>query len=127
MKNPLMPFAAIMAGGIILVFVIAVYGAMAGGGQSGEEANKKKGEQTQEKKEGSKSTAKPEAIFKNNCASCHGENLKGGQGPALNTVGKKMSKKDIKDQIKNGGGGMPPGIISGDKADKVAKWLSEKK
>lgn len=125
MKNPLTPFAAIMVGGIILVFVIAVYGATQGGGQGGEKAKDNNKDQKQEKKQEAK--ADPEDIFKENCASCHGENLEGGNGPELDKIGKKLSKDDIHDQIKNGGGGMPAGIIKGDEADAVAKWLSKKK
>lgn len=123
MKNPLMPFAAIMIGGIILVFVIAVYGATQGGGSGGEKS--KNSDQKQEQKK--EANADPEAIFKDNCASCHGKNLEGGNGPELDHIGKQLSKDDIHDQIKNGGGGMPAGVIEGDEADKVAKWLSKKK
>ncbi|HET7629650.1 MAG TPA: cytochrome c [Bacillales bacterium] len=67
------------------------------------------------------------AIYEKNCASCHGENLEGGIGPSLKAIGSKLSKEEILAQIKNGGGGMPGGLISGEKADKVAEWLASKK
>jgi hypothetical protein len=38
-----------------------------------------------------------------------------------------LSKKQILDQIKNGGGGMPAGVVKGDQAEKVASWLAAKK
>lgn len=66
-------------------------------------------------------------IYLQNCASCHGQNLEGGAGPALQHVGSRMSKEEILEQIKNGGGGMPPNLIEGKKAEKVATWLAEHK
>ncbi|MBS4223159.1 cytochrome c551 [Lederbergia citrea] len=69
----------------------------------------------------------PEAIVKQNCTSCHGDNLEGRNGPALAHIGAELSKDEILDAIENGRGGMPAGIIKGDDAEKVAAWLSEKK
>lgn len=66
-------------------------------------------------------------IFKQNCASCHGENLQGKSGPALDTIGRKLSKEDILKQMKEGGGGMPGGIIKGTDAENVADWLADMK
>lgn len=66
-------------------------------------------------------------LFQQNCASCHGNNLEGKVGPNLQKIGSKMSKDDILKQIKNGGGGMPAGLISGSDADTVASWLASKK
>ncbi|WP_377891203.1 c-type cytochrome [Alkalihalobacillus sp. R86527] len=81
------------------------------------------GEQTEDSAGG-----EAEKIFSQNCASCHGENLGGGAGPALEAVGGKYSKDEILGIIKNGkGGGMPAGVIQGKEAEMVAKWLSEKK
>lgn len=124
MKNPLMPFAAIMAGGIILVFVIAIYGASQGGG-SGEKA--KDTEKAKQEQTGETANLDPKKLFKGTCAGCHGENLQGGNGPKLADIGKSMSKDDILKQIKNGGGIMPPGLLKGDEAKSVADWLSKKK
>lgn len=116
-SNPIIPFGITMVLGIVLMFIVAFYGA-----SQINEAQGKGGE-----KAGQTANANPEAIFKQNCSSCHGENLQGGAGPNLQHIGKSMSKKDISNQIKNGGGGMPAGVIKGEEAEKVATWLSKKK
>ncbi|HEX7064832.1 MAG TPA: cytochrome c [Bacillales bacterium] len=77
--------------------------------------------------DGSTEQSGARAIFEQNCASCHGENLEGGFGPSLEHVGSELSKKEILEQIKTGGGGMPEHIIKGEKAEKVAQWLASKK
>ncbi|HJF32909.1 MAG TPA: cytochrome c [Sporosarcina psychrophila] len=69
----------------------------------------------------------PEKVVQTSCVSCHGGNLEGGVGPALEKVGDHMSETEIHDVIINGRGSMPPGLIKGAEADAVAKWLSEKK
>ncbi|MDN7244437.1 cytochrome c [Planococcus shenhongbingii] len=70
----------------------------------------------------------PEQVVQQNCISCHGENLEGaGNFPALNNVGARLSEEEIRGVIENGKGAMPAGIIEGEEADAVAKWLSEKK
>jgi mono/diheme cytochrome c family protein len=69
-----------------------------------------------------------EAVFKQNCSSCHGQNLEGISGPNLTKVGSKYSVDEIKNIIKNGKGGMPPGMLKKQpEIEAVAKWLSEKK
>lgn len=76
---------------------------------------------------GETATNGAEQIYQQNCSSCHGENLEGRNGPALDKVGSELSQDEIHDVIINGRGGMPAGIIKGDDADKVAAWLAEKK
>ncbi|MEH7108068.1 MULTISPECIES: cytochrome c551 [Bacillaceae] len=66
-------------------------------------------------------------IFDQKCSSCHGGDLKGGMGPNLTKVGSKYSKDQILDILHNGKGQMPPGVVTGDDADKVAEWLAAKK
>ncbi|MGE7624429.1 cytochrome c551 [Viridibacillus sp. NPDC096237] len=67
-------------------------------------------------------------IIQSKCISCHGENLKGqGNFPDISKIGAKLSKKEILDVINNGKNGMPKGLITGDDAEAVAKWLSEQK
>lgn len=65
--------------------------------------------------------------FKQSCASCHGADLSGQNGPNLQKVGSKYSKDEILGIIKNGQGNMPGGMASGEKAETIAAWLATKK
>ncbi|WP_318615771.1 cytochrome c551 [Sporosarcina sp. YIM B06819] len=77
---------------------------------------------------GETATADAEAIVNKSCIACHGSNLEGqGNAPALNDVGARMSEAEIHAVIEKGQGGMPGGIIKGEEATAVAKWLAEKK
>lgn len=76
---------------------------------------------------GNVDAAAAKQVYKKNCASCHGQNLEGKNGPNLQKIGGSMSKADILKQIKNGGGGMPGGLIKGKDAQNVAGWLASKK
>ncbi|MFE6168490.1 cytochrome c551 [Viridibacillus arvi] len=98
-----------------------VLGACGGG-------NKAKEETTNEKT-GSETTAvDAQQIIQQKCITCHGENLEGrGNFPNISKIGATRSKKEILDIINNGKNGMPAGLISGDDAEAVAKWLSEQK
>jgi len=66
-----------------------------------------------------------EELYEANCASCHGEDLSGENGPSLEAIGDEMSKDEILEQIEEGGDGMPPELIEGEDADTVAEWLAE--
>ncbi|GKV67544.1 cytochrome c-551 [Sporosarcina sp. NCCP-2716] len=67
-------------------------------------------------------------VYQANCATCHGGNLEGKNGPELAHIGKELKEDEIHDIIENGkSGGMPGGLIKGEELDAVAKWLSEKK
>jgi mono/diheme cytochrome c family protein len=68
-----------------------------------------------------------DAIFQQNCSSCHGGDLKSGGAPDLDKIGSKYSKDEIEEIIVNGKGGMPGGLLSDEDADAVASWLAEKK
>ncbi|MCZ2257681.1 cytochrome c551 [Sporosarcina sp. G11-34] len=96
-----------------------VLGACGGGG------NKAKDEKPAN--EGATSSIDAEAIVQKSCVSCHGGNLEGGMGPALDKIGGTLSEEEIHTVIVEGKGSMPAGIIKGEEADAVAKWLSEKK
>ncbi|MBX0357518.1 cytochrome c [Halobacillus sp. Nhm2S1] len=74
---------------------------------------------------GTVDTAAAEAVYKNNCAQCHGGELGGGMGPALTEIGSKYSADEIVDIIKNGKGGMPAQKnVSDEDAQLVASWLA---
>src|SRR5699024_5861133 len=66
-------------------------------------------------------------IVQSTCATCHGDDLSGDTGPDLTKVGDELSEDEIHDVIDNGKGAMPPGLVEGEEADKLAKWLSEMK
>lgn len=71
--------------------------------------------------------ASAEDIFKQNCATCHGQNLEGYVGPNLQKIGSKLNEKQILEVIKNGRGQMPGGLVSEDQAKTLAAWLAAKK
>jgi len=117
-RNPLIPFALIMLFGIGLIVALSYKGL----GDMNELANEKNGKNTEET-----AAATPEEIYQQACIGCHGQNYEGGMGPALKGVGDKLSIDEIKNVIQNGRGSMPAGLVPADKADEMAKWLSELK
>lgn len=84
-------------------------------------------EESTEKEGGAVDTASAEKVYESNCASCHGADLSGANGPDLTKVGSKLSSDDIADIIENGQGSMPPGMAEGDDVQLLASWLAEKK
>lgn len=101
---------------LTLVFGSAIFLAACGGGDK-------------EATNNNESAAAPdgEAIAMKSCVSCHGGELQGANGPALNDVGSRLSEAEILDIINNGQGGMPPGVVKGEDAEAVAKWLATQK
>jgi cytochrome c551 len=78
---------------------------------------------------GATTTVDAQAIYKQNCISCHGNNLEGGVGPSLQKVGGKYGKDQIATILSNGRGAMPSykGKLSDNEIGALATWLSEKK
>lgn len=104
---------------LFLVFLLALVGSIIFPPTHGEEAQG-----------GGAPTANidAEAVFKQNCASCHGQNLEGIAGPNLTKIGATLSAEDIAKIIKEGKGGMPPGLLKKQpEIQAVAQWLSEHK
>ncbi|AND42196.1 MULTISPECIES: cytochrome c551 [Bacillales] len=66
-------------------------------------------------------------LYEQKCSSCHGANLEGGVGPALDKIGASLSQEDIENTIANGKGAMPKGLLQGEEASAVASWLAGKK
>lgn len=125
-NNPVIPYATIAVIGILLVVVISFVGLDQR--QTIEENEKNGGENTEEQSQEGETTSDPSKVFESNCASCHGADLSGGAGPALNKVGSKYSQEEIREIIKTGfPPNMPANLVQGAEADAVAKWLSEKK
>lgn len=65
-----------------------------------------------------------EEVVTSNCTSCHGENLEGASGPAIENVGAEMSNEEIADIAVNGVGSMPGGIASPEEAEAIAEYLT---
>ena len=64
-----------------------------------------------------------ETIFSTTCAGCHGqEGAGGGIGPKL--AGAAISLASVKAQIDNGGGAMPPKLVTGAQEADVLAYLS---
>lgn len=118
-RNPVIPFVIIMVFGIVLMFGLSFKGM--GDAKS-----------TAKEKTGTTSTAKtdtaatnPEGIYKSTCIGCHGEQYQGVVGPSLKGIGSKLSVDQIKQIITHGKGNMPPNLVPEDKADAMAKWVSQ--
>lgn len=79
--------------------------------------------------QGAVSTVDTQSIYKQNCMSCHGNNMEGGVGPNLQKVGSKYNKDQIVTLLTNGKGGMPSfkNKLSNDEIVSLADWLSTKK
>lgn len=75
----------------------------------------------------SEDTAAAESVYKNNCASCHGDDLDGISGPSLEAVGSEYDADEIADIIENGKGGMPPQDVADDDRVEISEWLAGKK
>jgi mono/diheme cytochrome c family protein len=65
------------------------------------------------------------SLFSDTCASCHtlaDADASGTVGPNLDDL--KPTEQQVADQIQNGGGGMPPGLLTGADADAVAAYVA---
>jgi|SRR5699024_663126 len=117
MKKNILPFGIIAIVGIFAAIIIFYVGVDQR--KDIQQAEENGGEENEE------SMDEGEEVFQQNCATCHGDDLSGGNGPDLTKVGSEMSKDDIHDIIENGRGDMPAGVVEGEDADIVAEWLSE--
>ncbi|WP_010269286.1 c-type cytochrome [Paenibacillus senegalensis] len=69
-----------------------------------------------------------ESIYKASCLSCHGVDLEGGVGPALNSIGSELDRREIHNVIMNGQGNMMPAFrssLSDEEISNLAGWLAE--
>jgi cytochrome c551 len=80
---------------------------------------------------GGAATANAETIYKQNCVSCHGQNLEGvlPGNTNLQKVGGKLTRDQILTKIQNGGNGMPAfkSTLKADQIDALSDWLAAKK
>ena len=63
-----------------------------------------------------------QAVFASTCSGCHGDAGRGGSGPKL--AGARISLATAMAQIDNGGGVMPPKLVSGSQEEDVLAYLS---
>jgi mono/diheme cytochrome c family protein len=79
--------------------------------------------------EASVDAVKAEAIYKDNCLSCHGKTLEGEFGPNISKVGAKRSKDELIAKINNGGSRMPEfkDTLKKEEVETLALWLASKK
>ncbi|WP_102345568.1 cytochrome c550 [Bacillus sp. Marseille-P3661] len=120
-RNPLMPFLIIAVLGLVLTVGISFFGL------NNAEKMLAGGDEAQEEQAGEVAADDGEGLFKASCASCHGQNLEGGVGPSLETIGASKSAEEIANIINNGQGSMPPGLVDAAKAETIAAWLAEHK
>lgn len=115
----------------ILFGTALVLGACGGGDEGGNGDTSDNGDTGTEESaddNGGETAAAGEEIFQNNCAQCHGQDLSGGMGPDLTSVGADHSADEIVDIIHNGKGDMPPQKqVSDEDAQTLASWLADKK
>lgn len=100
--------------------IILVLGACGGDDDGGSEEPADNGAETADASEA-------EGLFKENCASCHGDDLSGDNGPDLTEVGSRLSEDEIEETIEDGADGMPGGLVSGDDLTMLTEWLAGKK
>ena len=113
-RNPLLPYGIIAVVGLFLIIIISYVGVNHREAGDGNENNE------------SLEAMNVETIFKNQCASCHGDDLSGSDTvPALLHVGDSLSKEEITEIINNGADGMPAELVNPDQADEIAEWLLE--
>ncbi|SDO45849.1 c-type cytochrome [Alkalicoccus daliensis] len=86
----------------------------AGGNANEEAANN-------EESGGEVDLANGEELYEGNCASCHGGDLSGGTGPALEGY----SEDEIVSAIQEGPGSMPENLVEGQDAEDVAAWVAD--
>ncbi|PYZ98669.1 cytochrome C551 [Alteribacter lacisalsi] len=117
--KPLFPFAVTAALGILVMIVLSFIGNF----QQAEIAQE--AENGEEEDAGEEEFDDPiewgEALYEQNCLSCHGGDLEGGSGPALDDGS--YSEEDIIAAIEEGPGSMPSGLVSGEESEAVAEYI----
>jgi len=73
--------------------------------------------------------AAAQAIYKQSCAACHGDQFEGKVGPSLKTIGTKMSVEQIYKIVLNGKGNMMPSFkqLGEEQVANLAQWLAQNK
>jgi len=115
MRNPLIPIGIIAILGIVIMIIVAYFGVF-----------QREAIQNPDAVQESESIDSPEELYKNSCASCHGDDLSGASAPDLQDLGSRYSEEDIKTIIVEGiAPGMPGGLVNNEEAGILAEWLAE--
>lgn len=66
-------------------------------------------------------------VYKQNCLSCHGNQLQGRVGPNIQTVGSRLSEEEISRIVTDGQGGMPSfgNRLEEEEITSITRWLME--
>lgn len=114
-RNPLIPYAIIAILGVVTVIVVSYFG-----------VNQREAIQNPDAVEAGETLEDPEEIYKNTCASCHGDDLSGETATELQQVGNRLSEEEIKTIIIEGTDtGMPGGLVNNEEAEILSEWLAE--
>ncbi|PRO65120.1 c-type cytochrome [Alkalicoccus urumqiensis] len=113
--KPLFPFAATAVLGLLSIFLLSLVGLNVGSEQAAENGEEQQEETSDDPIELGQS------VYEGNCASCHGGDLGGGVGPALDGG---YSADDVTTAISEGPGDMPADIVQGEEADAVAEFIA---
>jgi mono/diheme cytochrome c family protein len=115
---PLFPFAATAVLGLLLVFALSLVGLNIGGEEAAEN-NAEEGNNAEE--EFDDPIELGESVYEGQCASCHGGELEGGSGPALDSGD--YDEETILTAIEEGPGSMPENLVEGEEAEAVAEFI----
>ncbi|TMW73841.1 c-type cytochrome [Alteribacter natronophilus] len=115
--KPFYPFAVTAMLGILVMIVLSFIGnfQQADIAQEGEN-----GEEEAAEEEFDDPIELGEHLYEQNCLACHGGDLGGGSGPALDGG---YSEEEIITAIDEGPGSMPAGLVSGEEAEAVAEYI----
>ncbi|MCP3028125.1 cytochrome c551 [Halobacillus sp. A5] len=109
----------------MLISFVFILGACGGSGD--EEGGDDSGETEESSEEQGDSDGDVEAaeqVYEQSCATCHGGDMEGNVGPALNEIGSKYSAEEIQEIIHNGKGSMQAQNVEDQDAEVVAEWLA---
>jgi quinohemoprotein ethanol dehydrogenase len=115
-------------GAIVLALSILALGGASGCGGSDEEASTAPATTTTATETGAGQAASGAELFSENCQSCHGAEGAGGHvGPDLQKSSVAENLAQVEEQVRNGGGGMPPfaDVLSDEEIDAVAQYVVE--
>lgn len=118
--SPLIPFALIALIGIVLMAGLSAYGlSERNAAEEGED-----GAAEEEVTEIEDPIAAGEELAQASCINCHGGDLAGASGPAINNLNGTYSAEEISEIIQNGIGAMPPQTqYDPAEADAIAEYL----